>query len=58
LSLPNKRKEGNAAKALFSCVEGDAISYLNVYEAFLTNGKDPKWYLLYKDGFGDIFDRL
>ena len=54
LNLPNKRKACARAKLLFSCVEGDLITYLNVYLAFEESGHSPKWCVAmlvkYEDG--------
>ncbi|KAJ3090493.1 hypothetical protein HK102_003523 [Quaeritorhiza haematococci] len=37
------RREADEAKTKFSVEEGDHISFLNVYNAFLKNRNSPKW---------------
>ncbi|KAI1980812.1 hypothetical protein LOZ53_005605 [Ophidiomyces ophidiicola] len=40
----DNKKSGEASRRKFAAEEGDQITYLNVYQAFVTKGKkDPKW---------------
>ena len=43
VSPPNKRHASNRAKLHFSCAEGDHITLLNVYLAFVREGKSSRW---------------
>ncbi|KAJ3331003.1 hypothetical protein HDU76_004307 [Blyttiomyces sp. JEL0837] len=50
LSIPNcfirpndQRKQADEAKASFTHVDGDHLTLLNVYHAFMENGQDPQW---------------
>lgn len=43
LALPNKKKEGARKKRLFSVAEGDHVTLVNVFNAFLRYGKSSKW---------------
>eukprot|EP00049_Salpingoeca_infusionum_P027460 m.32573 g.32573 ORF g.32573 m.32573 type:complete len:729 (+) comp9527_c1_seq2:195-2381(+) len=40
---PNKKKESAIKKLHFTSTEGDILTYLNVYDAFERNGKNPGW---------------
>ena len=44
LNIPNKKRAANHAKLFFSTLEGDAVTYLDVYMSFIDHGKMPKWY--------------
>ncbi|KAK2152383.1 hypothetical protein LSH36_330g06039 [Paralvinella palmiformis] len=40
---PNQRSRMERAKRKFSAAEGDHVSMLNVYNAFLANGRSSRW---------------
>lgn len=54
LSPPNRKLAADKAKRRFAVKEGDHITLLNVYEAFINNNKSSRWcqehYLNYKEG--------
>jgi ATP-dependent RNA helicase DDX35 len=43
ISPPNKRGAANRAKLHFSCLEGDHMTLLNVYLAFVAKNKSAQW---------------
>ncbi|KAI0739564.1 pre-mRNA-splicing factor ATP-dependent RNA helicase PRP43 [Daedaleopsis nitida] len=43
LRPPNKRKEADAAKALLTIPEGDHLTLMNVYNAYMNNKHDRNW---------------
>ncbi|GMH30367.1 hypothetical protein Nepgr_032210 [Nepenthes gracilis] len=43
ISVRGARKELDEAKLRFAAAEGDHVTFLNVYKAFLLSGKSSKW---------------
>ncbi|EGD76084.1 DEAD/DEAH box helicase [Salpingoeca rosetta] len=43
VSPRGKKREAARQRALFSCEEGDMLTLLNVYEAFMRHGCNPGW---------------
>ncbi|KAI3928200.1 hypothetical protein MKW98_023801 [Papaver atlanticum] len=43
VSVRGSQKELDEAKLRFAAAEGDHVTYLNVYKAYLQSGKSPQW---------------